>query len=103
MAYRQLSVRSGRLRLDQLSIDRGEIRPEDEQVDDRASNEQQTQQLRSGHAGRHAVLRGRQRRHDVHVQRRTVKRQTERLGAHCYHAVPQVIRRVDLFAYLNYM
>lgn len=61
-------------------------------MDDRAGNEQQTQQLRRGHAGRHAVLRGRQRRDHVHVERRTVERQTERLGANRHHAVPQVKR-----------
>lgn len=59
-------------------------------MDDRTGHEQQAQQLRRGHAGRHAILRGGQRRDDVHVEWRTVERQTERLGAHSHHAVSQV-------------
>lgn len=90
LTNRQLSVRPGRFWLDQLPVYRGEVRSADGQVDGRTGHEQQTEQLCRGYAGRHAVLRGRKRRDHVHVERWTVKRQAERLGANSHHAVPQV-------------
>uniref|UniRef100_A0A2S2R3H4 Uncharacterized protein n=1 Tax=Sipha flava TaxID=143950 RepID=A0A2S2R3H4_9HEMI len=58
-------------------------------MDDGAGHEQQAQQLRRGYAGRHALLRRRQRRNDVYVERRTFERQTQRVGAHRHYAVSQ--------------